>query len=154
MLKDPELEFVFELNGKLAPPLIMGETYEGVRRVIPILEGRFEGPRIRGSIVPEGAADWQYTRHDNVTQAEATYALRTDDGVLIQVDNYGLRHGPDEAIQRLAAGEEVDPAEYYFRTAMRLTAPSGTYEWLNKYVFISTGARRADGIRLRVYRVL
>ena len=151
---EPELELVFEAQGKLAAPMIIGETYEGVHRIIPILEGSFEGPDIRGTIVSTGAADWQFTRNDKVTQAEATYALRTDDDVLIQVQNYGLRHGPDAVMERLAAGQEVDPAEYYFRTSPRFTAPSGKYDWLNKSIFLCSGARYPHGIRLMFYRVL
>ncbi len=153
MLETPGLEFVFEAKGRLAQPLIIGETHEGMRRIIPILEGTFDGPHIRGTIVPDGAADWQFTRRDGVTQAEATYALRTDDDVLIQVYNFGLRHGPDEVMQRLKAGEDVNPAEYYFRTALRMIAPAGGYDWLNRYIFISTGARFHEGIHLQVYRV-
>jgi len=150
----PDLDFVFEARGRLAAPLIVGDTYEGVRRIIPILEGSFEGPDIRGTIVADGAADWQFTRPDGVTQAQAVYALRTHDGVLIQVRNYGLRHGPDAVMKRLAAGEEVDPAEYYFRTVPRFTAPAGDYAWLNRSIFVCSGARFPDSISLWVYRVL
>ena len=150
----PELELVFEARGKLAPPTVIGDTYEGVHRVIPILDGTFAGPDIRGTIVSTGAADWQFTRNDNVTQAEAVYALRTDDGVLIQVQNYGLRHGPEDVMRRLAAGEQVDPREYYFRTNPRFIAPTGKYDWLNRSIFVCSGARFPDSIRLWFYRVL
>lgn len=150
----PELEFVLELHGVLAQPMVMGETPAGTRRIIPIRAGTFAGPHLSGTLVADGAADWQFTRPDNVTQAEAAYALRTDDGVLIQVNNYGLRHGPAPVMQRLAAGAEVDPAEYYFRTAPVFTAPVGRYDWLNRSIFIGSGARYPDAIRLRVYRVL
>ena len=150
----PELEFIFEASGSLAVPIPFGETYEGQRRVIPILEGRFEGPQIRGKIITAGAADWQFTRPDNVTQAEATYALQTDDGVYIQVQNYGLRHGPEDVMRRLAAGEEVDPGEYYFRANPRFKAPTGPYDWLNKSIFVCSGARYPEAIRLWFYRVV
>ncbi len=36
---------------------------------------------------------------------EAQYLLRTDDGVTIQVNNRGMRHGPEAVMRRLAAGE-------------------------------------------------
>lgn len=150
----PELEFVFEAQGKLGKPLTIGETHEGVRRIIPILEGTFKGPDIHGRILPDGAADWQFSRPDDVTQAEATYALQTHDGVIIQVQNYGLRHGPAEVIQRLAAGETVEPTEYYFRANPRFKAPAGPYDWLNKSIFVCSGARYPDAIRLWFYRVM
>lgn len=149
----PQLEFVFAAEGKLADPVQIGPTYEGSRRIIPILDGHFEGPRIRGSFVSVGAADWQFTRSDGVTQAEATYAIQTDDGVIIQVENFGLRHGPQEVLQRLMSGEDVDPAEYYFRTNPRFRAPTGKYDWLNKSIFVASGARYKNSIRLWFFEV-
>lgn len=149
----PALEFVFAAEAQLADPIPIGNTPQGTRRIIPILSGRFEGPAIRGTFVPEGAADWQFTRNDGVTQAEATYALRTDDGVIIQVQNFGLRHGPDAVMKRLAAGEDVDPHSYYFRTTPRFSAPEGRYDWLNKHLFVASGARSRNGIRLWFFTI-
>lgn len=149
----PELKHVFTAQARLAPPIQIGATWEGARRIIPILEGSFAGPGIQGTFVEAGAADWQFTRKDGVTQAEATYALRTDDNVVIQVQNFGLRHGPDEVMQRLMAGEDVDPAHYYFRTNPRFTAPEGKYDWLNKYVFLASGARYREAIKLWFFMV-
>jgi hypothetical protein len=149
----PQLEFVFSAEGKLAAPLQIGATYEGQRRIIPILDGSFEGPRIKGTFVSIGAADWQHTRADGVTQAEATYAIQTHDGVIIQVQNHGLRHGPDAVMKRLVAGEDVDPAEYYFRTNPRFKAPEGKYDWLNKSIFVASGARYANAIKLWFFEV-
>jgi len=40
--------------------------------------------------------------------------LRTDDGALISMRSFGLRHGPPEVMEALARGEAVDPAAYYF----------------------------------------
>jgi len=150
---NPGYEFIFSAEGQLAKPIQFGETFEGARRMIPILEGNFEGPNIRGTFLPTAAADWQYTRADGVTQAEAIYAIQTDDNVIIQVENYGLRFGTDEVMTRLAAGEDVDPGEYYFRTNPRFKAPEGKYDWLNKGIFIGTGARYANSIKLWFFKV-
>ena len=48
----------------------------------------------------------------------------------------------------------VDPAEYYFRATPVLTAPSGKYEWLNRSLFVCSGARFATAITLWVYQIL
>ncbi|OJW70306.1 MAG: hypothetical protein BGO57_10605 [Sphingomonadales bacterium 63-6] len=150
----PELEFVYEAGGDLDAPRQIGKTYDGARRIIPILSGGYvKGPRISGRLMGN-SADWQLTRSDGVTVADAIYAIETDDGALIQIRNKGLRHGPPEVMARLAAGEEVDPAEYYFRTVPEFIAPDGPYEWLNKSIFICSGARYATGIKLWVWRVL
>jgi hypothetical protein len=148
----PELEFVFELKGTLDAAHSVGPTPQGMRRVVPITGGAFEGPKLRGSIVP-GGADWQVMRSDGVSELEALYLLRTHDDVLIQVRNRGLRHGPDSVMQRLFAGEPVDPREYYFRAVPSFSAPAGAYEWLNRSVFLGSGARQANSIQLWVYRV-
>ena len=150
---EPKFEFIFSAEGKLAAPVQFGETYEGSRRIIPILDGTFTGPDIQGTFVSAGAADWQLTRLDGVTQAEATYAIQTDDGVIIQIENYGLRFGPKDVMERLAAGDDVDPNSYYFRTNPRFKAPEGKYDWLNKGIFIGTGARYASSIKLWFFKV-
>jgi hypothetical protein len=100
-----------------------------------------------------GGADWQVVRSDGVAELHALYVLQTDDGVRIQVENHGLRHGPEAVMRRLAAGEEVDPSEYYFRAAPRFSAPAGKYEWLNRSLFLCTGTRAPLGIHLWFYRV-
>ena len=149
----PGLEFVYEAEGALDAPIPIGETPDGTRRIIPIVGGgRVEGPRIRGALLGN-AADWQLTRPDGVTVADAFYALKTDDGTVIQIRNRGLRHGPPEVIAALARGDDVDPADYYFRTIPEFIAPAGKYDWLNRSVFVCAGARYALSIKLWVWRV-
>ena len=148
----PALELAFEVHATLAPVLSVGETPQGMRRVIPITGGRFEGPKLKGEVVP-GGADWQFDRPDGVTELEALYLLRTQDGAHIQVHNRGLRHGPAEVMSRLRAGAAVAPEEYYFRATPSFSAPAGRYEWLNRSLFLCTGARYADAVRLWMYRV-
>ena len=148
----PELNLLLEVRATLDAPIVVGEVPEGTRRVVPISGGTFEGPRLRGTLVP-GGADWQYLRRDGVMIVEAQYLLRTDDDVIIQVNNSGIRHGPDDVMRRLAAGEQVDPAEYYFRATPRLSAPVGRYDWLNRRIFLCSGARFAGAVVLWFYEV-
>src|SRR3974390_587224 len=96
----PDLELLFEAHGTLDSAVVVGPAPEGLKRVVPITGGTFAGPKIRGTIVP-GGADWQYVLADDVTVVEARYLLRTDDDVLIEVHNRGIRHGPDEVMRRL-----------------------------------------------------
>lgn len=149
----PGLEFVYEAEGALDAPIPIGDTHDGTRRIIPIIGGgRLEGPHIRGQLLGN-AADWQLTRPDGVTVADAFYALKTDDGAVIQIRNRGLRHGPPDVMARLGAGETIDPAEYYFRTVPEFIAPVGPYDWMNRSIFICSGARFARSIKLWVWRV-
>lgn len=151
-LVKPDLDFVFGLKATLGDAVVVGDTPEGLRRMIPIVDGSFSGRSLQGKVLG-GGADWQFVRNDGVTVAEATYLLQTDDGVHIQVRNRGFRHGPPEVIQRLAQGEEVDPGEYYFRTTPTFLVGAGAYDWLNRAAFVATGARYPRSIELWFYRV-
>ncbi len=148
----PELNLLLEVRATLEAAIVVGDVPEGARRVVPITGGTFVGPRLRGTVLP-GGADWQYLRSDEVMIVEAQYLLRTDDGVIIQVNNRGMRHGPEAVMRRLGAGESVDPAEYYFRATPRLSAPAGRYEWLNRRMFLCSGARYPDAVMLWFYEV-
>ncbi|MCB2101941.1 MAG: DUF3237 family protein [Rhodobacterales bacterium] len=85
---------------------------------------------------------------------EARYTLRNDGGALIYVENVGYRHGPAEVLARLARGEPVDPAEYYFRTVPVFETADPDLAWLNRTVCVATGRRQADAVVLAVYEVL
>jgi Protein of unknown function (DUF3237) len=148
----PGLEYVFGLKAELGELVVIGDSPEGLRRMIPILGGTVSGPHLRGEVLG-GGADWQFVRSDGVTVAEATYLLRSHDGVLIQIRNRGVRHGPAEVLQRLFEGDDVDPKEYYFRSSPTFLVSPGPYAWLNRDVFVGTGARQARSIELAFYRV-
>ncbi len=150
----PELEFCFQINVDIAAGKVLeaGMTAKGLRRIVPITGGSFEGEAIRGKVL-EGGFDWQLWRSDQVTELDARYILQTDDGALITIVNQGLRHGPPETIQRMLNGEQVDPNEYYFRTVPSFETGAEKYQWLVKYVFIATGVRNPDNVIIRVWKV-
>lgn len=146
-------EFAFEAHIEVGPIQEVGHTAKGARRMIPILGGRFSGPRIEGVILP-GGADWQLIRSDGVAEIEALYTMKTSDGTMIYIVNKGYRHGPKEVISRLAAGENVSPDEYYFRTTPFFEVEDGRYAWLNRTLMIGTGERTKDAVRIRFYEIL
>jgi Protein of unknown function (DUF3237) len=136
----------------LAPAQELGDTPHGRRRVIAITGGRFAGDELRGRVLA-GGADWQVIRADGVAELDARYTLETEDGALIYVSNFGYRHGPAEVLQRLAAGEPVDPSLYYMRTTPRFETGAARYSWLNALICVATGARRAASVELEVFAV-
>ncbi len=148
----PQLEFVFEVRAKVADPVIVGQVPNGTRRIIEILSGTFEGPKIKGKILP-GGADWQIIRQDGFTEVDARYTLQTEKGDLIYVSNIGIRHAPPEIIERLNAGEEVDQSQIYFRAVPKFEAAAPALEWLMRSIFICTGERRPNDVVIRFYRV-
>ena len=131
----------------------LGATPLGRRRIIPITGGRFWGERLSGRVLP-GGADWQVIRPDGVADLDARYTLETGDGALISIRNKGYRHGPDEVMQRLAAGEAVDPTLYYMRSTPWFETGDARYAWLNRIVCVGVGARRATAVEFEFLEVL
>jgi hypothetical protein len=146
------LEPLLRAEITLAPPQELGATALGRRRVIPITGGRFRGEKLSGRVLP-GGADWQLVRTDGVAELDARYTLETTDGALILVHNFGYRHGPADVLQRLAAGEPVDPSLYYMRTTPRFETSAAPYQWLTRTICVATGARRAAAVELDVFEV-
>jgi Protein of unknown function (DUF3237) len=54
-------------------------------------------------------------------------------------------------MRRLAAGETVDPAQYYFRTAASFEAAPGPHAWLSRHVVVGVGARHPEEVRIRFF---
>jgi hypothetical protein len=69
------------------------------------------------------------------------------------VTSQGLRHGQPDVLARLAAGEAVDPASYYFRTALRFETSSAELDWLNRILAVALGARRPRSVQLRAFEI-
>lgn len=149
----PSLRFLYTSIIEVETPLPLGRTPYGERRIIPIIGGAFSGPRLSGEVLP-GGADWQIIRWDGIVEVEARYTLKTLDGALIYVKNWGLRHGPEEVMKRLAQGLEVDPNQYYFRTTPRFETSALSYSWLNGMVSIAVGERHAQEVMITVYELM
>jgi hypothetical protein len=154
---EPRLEFVFETRLKLAPRLRMeNPPVGGARLSVPVLEGEFEGPRLRGKVLNHGG-EFPHVRADGVFSFDARYFMQEDDGTLIYIQNRGFRHGPPDVMDRLyklAPGDVVDPSLYYFRCTPTFETPPGKHDWLTKYVFIGAGSRDEKGNKIRYYQVL
>jgi hypothetical protein len=122
----------------------IGAVPRGTRVTAPIASGHFEGPRLRGTVLP-GGGDWTLLRGDGVLELDLRITLATDDGAFIHMASFGLRHGPPDVIAALARGESVDPATYYFRTMPRFETGHPKYAFLNRLVAVSSGDRRPAG---------
>src|SRR2546421_8448893 len=106
------------LQVKVAGAQKIGPVPHGTRLTAPITDGHFEGPRLRGKVLP-GGGDWTLLRGDGVLELDLRLTLETDDGALIHMTSVGLRHEPPQVIAELAPGERVEPATDYFSTTHR-----------------------------------
>jgi hypothetical protein len=60
----------------------IGATPYGNRQIIYIKGGTFEGPMVKGVVLP-GGGDWFIRRTDGVVEMDVRAALRTDDDHMI-----------------------------------------------------------------------
>lgn len=138
----PQMEYVMQLRVLIDKPYAVGDTPHGKRIIIPITGGTFEGPQLRGTVLP-GGADYQLVLPDGSrTELEAIYCIRTDDGSIIHIRNRGLSVN--------------DPQAPYFKAAPQFEAPAGSeYSWLNNALFICQPDSKPlkDGIILNVWKV-
>ena len=145
----PGVRLVFTAWVTIAAMKTIGETPTGQGRLIPITGGTFEGPRLKGKVLA-GGADWQTVRPDGVTELHAHYGLETEDGAIIQVWNDVLaRADPPRA-------GETQP-QRFLRSTLRLQAPKGVHDWLNKSVFVGTLNAPADArapVTIRCFEVI
>lgn len=143
----PTLEYVMQLNVSLGEAYQVGATSFGFRNVIPITGGTFEGPKLKGTILP-GGADWQLMDNETGrTNIEAIYSIMTDDGAYIHIRNNGI----------IASGQDENGnPTFYFRCAPKFEAPADSkYAWLNNSLFVCApdfGGPQGT-ITLRVWKV-
>lgn len=149
----PVLDFVATIDVEVSPTIDIGTTAQGIRRVAPIRGGTVTGPGLSGKVLDAGADFQRYPAHD-LAFLEANYVLELDDGQRILVENRAMRTADPADLERMMAGETVDPSRVYFRCVPGLSADdSGPHAWMNRTLFLGVGERLATGVRIDVFRV-
>lgn len=146
---------MLEIRAEVGEPIEIGHVGEGRRRVVPIVGGSFEGRgelSIKGRVVP-GGADVQWIQLDGLTVADARYILETERGQMIYINNRGLRHAAPEIMQKLLAGERVDPSLVYFRTTPVFETGDPELQVLTRSVFVGVGERYPREVILKFWKV-
>ena len=131
----------------------LGNTPHGSRRIFRFTAGSFDGPKLKGTVLP-GGGGWSLVRRDDVMEIDARLMLETDDSEQIYMTWKAYRHGPKDIIDRLNRGEIVDPAAYYFRATPSFETSSEKYGWMNRICSIAAGSLAANGRTFQVFEVL
>jgi hypothetical protein len=152
-LPTPELKFFADLSVQVDKPQEVGATVHGLRRVIPILGGDFQGDGWTARVL-RGGADFQMIVNQSLAELDARYVLETDAGDLIFVQNRAVRTASPDVMSRLIRGEKVDPQLVYFRCTPQFETASKSLSWISERLFIGTGARHPDKVVMRFFEVL
>jgi hypothetical protein len=152
-LKRVRTQPIFVIGLEVMPLQVIGKTPGAHRRVGVITGGEFYGKRLSGKVLG-GGSDWIIVRHDESVELDVRLVLQTDDDALIAMTYRGVRHGPVDIIERLGEGEEVHPADYYFRITPRFETAVPRYDWMNRIVAVGVGDRKPGGPIYSIFEVL
>lgn len=126
--RPPQATLVWTAVVDIAERETLGASGLGERFIVPILGGRFVGApgyEALSGRVRAGGADRQLLRADGVKQLRAEYEIETDDGAVLTIDN------------RVLLDDRRQPVRYALSN-VRVTAPAGPHEWLNRRILAGT----------------
>jgi len=142
----------------------VGPGPNGDRSTVIFKGGRFEGPKLRGVILP-GGGDWEIVQ-DTVADddglgekqiqtayLDTRYNLETHDGAVIYLRTTGTRTGRKEVLERLGEGE-IGPDEYRMRLHCTMETGDKRYDWVNRGVFIASSGRVGSQVIYDCFQVL
>jgi hypothetical protein len=131
----------------------LGTTPHGIRQIVYIKGGTFEGPKIKGVVLP-GGGDWFVRRTDQMVELDVRCVLRTDDNHLIYCCLKGINEMTAEVAIKAISGESIDSSKYYFRVTTVVETGSKKYDWLNRIVAVGVGNLMPAGVEYKIYMVL
>lgn len=145
--------FLFEMEGMLEEPQMVGTGPNGTRMIYPVVSGSFKGPKLKGEMLPFGA-DWMVMDATGVGRIDVRITLKTDEGEFLYVQYKGVLNISPEAMMKIQTGETVDPSEYYFRTTPVIETGSEKLAWLNNIVCVGVGEVFPNRVKYQVYQIL
>lgn len=136
----------------LSAVLPVGDTPFGHRITYIVGEGRFEGERLNGRILP-GGGDWLIRGVDGLARLDVRKTFETDDQALIHVSYTGLYKFDTLVTARLAAGEDCEFGDTLFLTQVQFETGDPQYSWLNETLAIGEGRETRNGVEYRVHAI-
>ena len=140
-MEELKTELLYTMTADLEEAQPIGQTPHGHRRIIYVTGGSFEGPKLKGEVLP-GGGDWLLIRPDGANELDVRATLRTDDGELIYTNYRGISRGTPGS------------SEFYFRILPMFETASEKYAWMNQIVAVGIGAVTKTGVSYTVYEVL
>ena len=132
----PAFEYLGALQVETGTRTVIENAPQGTRTVVEILNGRFEGPRMKAT-VQGPAGDWITNRADGSYRLDVRVTLKTDDGALILVTYNGIG-------QTTAAGASL-------RIAPLFETGDSRYAWLTRLQAIGVGERVGTKVVYNLY---
>ncbi len=149
----PRLEYLMTYRADLKEPVDVGTGPRGSRMIYDVTGGSFDGPKLKGRILPSGA-DWLLIDKDGVGQLDVRTTFETNDGARIYVQYTGRFVGSEKISKALAEHGEAQFGDTYFMTQPRFETGDERYAWLNSVVAVAEGRAIVNAVEYRVYHVV
>ena len=135
-------KLLFEVTFNLKPGVEVGQTLAGKRTIYPVKDGFFEGPNLKGKVLPDGA-DWFLQLNETSNKIDVRVTLQTNEGENIYVTYQGY-------LNLNADGS------YYFRTTPYFETSSKKLAYLNHTVSVGVGTivKLGETVSYKVYQIL
>ena len=131
----PQLEHLYYIEAECSTPMLAGNIDEGSFIIVPITGGRFEGKRLKGTVLNLGS-DWNVAKIGARLRSHirTRYALQTDDGAIISLFTDGRTYGGMSTMMKMMVTRKADPEKLYFRQHLYFYTGDPGYTWLNHVV--------------------
>jgi hypothetical protein len=136
------VEFLFSITANTGDPTpVVIPRAGGNLTVITVMSGTFEGPAMRGRVLPVAGGDWISVRDDGSMRLDVRIVLETDDGALVFMTYGGVGvTGADGSLS--------------LRTAPLFETADDRYTWLNHLQALAIGTVAPGTVTYQVYRLL
>ncbi|MFT4584416.1 MAG: hypothetical protein ACI915_003782 [Gammaproteobacteria bacterium] len=136
----------------LSEVISVGTGAYGNRLIVEVDGGKFEGPRLKGTLRRAGCADWATMAEDYV-HLDVRGTFETHDGAFIYVEYYG-RLELTPAVQAALGGEgSTEFEESYFVTTPRMQTGDPRYQWVNNIMCVARGKLSPGRVDYEVFEV-
>lgn len=134
-----EVEHLFTMTAELGDPsnALIPNGPTGTRFIAAVTGGTFNGPRIKGTIVPPGG-DWVHSRPNGTVHLDVRIQLVTDDGEAILMTYNGI-------------GVPQEDRTTSIRSAPTFETGAEAYAWLNDVQAVGIGTAGRDSVTYEVY---
>lgn len=123
---------------RLAEPIAVSSGPTGSRTIGEITDARYEGDRLKASLLGHAAADWAFVEPSGRVLVDARLTLGTDDGATILVTYTG----------RMQAATAGIYSAMYFETG------DERYAWLTRILGVAKGSVAGEHLEYEVYEVV
>ena len=136
------VEFLFRIDVSVVELTRVAPGPHGDRLIMGAGEGRFEGPKLSGRVVPGPGSEWATVRNDGSMRIDVRLVLETDDGARILMLYGGV------GVPKPEGGMTI-------RTSPVFETGDERYRWLHDVQAVGLGeAPSGRGVVYDVYRLL